>query len=156
MPPPARRGRRVAPLLALLVLLASCASGEPDLEVGTARAGVPAGGATQITLEITNHGDGDDQLVGAGTPAAAAVELHETVIDDGQASMVEHEAVPLPAGETVSFRPGSLHLMMVLPDESVDEGGTFPLTLRFEASDERTVEVEVVPTADLLDGPVAE
>ena len=142
--------RRRALLLAVL-LLAACAGGEPELEVSSARAGVPAGGASQIVVQITNHGDGDDELVDATTPAAAAVELHVTEIEDGRATMTELESVPIPAGESVAFRPGSLHLMMVLPDESVREGGTFPLTLRFEASGERTVEVEVVPIADLLD-----
>ena len=140
------------PVLALV--LAACAGGEPDVEVGAARAGVPAGGASQIVVEIDNAGDGDDELVRASSPAAAAVELHRTEIDDGRATMTELDAVTIPAGETVAFRPGGLHLMVVLPDETVTEGGTFPLTLHFDRSGDRTVEVEVVPIAELVDdGP---
>ena len=141
-------------LLLPVLVLAACAGGEPDLDVGAARAGVPAGGASQIVVEVANAGDGDDELVRASSPAAAAVELHRTEIDEGRATMTELDAVTIPAGETVAFRPGGLHLMMVLPDETVTEGGTFPLTLHFDRSGERTVEVEVVPIAELVDdGP---
>ena len=138
-------------LPALVLVVAACAGGEPDVEVGAARAGVPAGGASQIVVEVVNTGDGDDELVRASSPAAAAVELHLTEIEDGRATMTELDAVTIPAGETVAFRPGGLHLMMVLPDETVAEGGTFPLTLHFDRSGERTVEVEVVPIAELVD-----
>lgn len=143
-------------MLGLLLLLGACAGGEPDLTVGPARAGVPAGGSSQIVVQVTNDGDGDDELVGASTPAAAAVELHRTEIDEGRATMRELDTVEIPAGETVSFRPGSLHLMMVLPDETVVEGGTFPLTLRFDRSGERRVDVEVVTIADLIDDALPE
>jgi periplasmic copper chaperone A len=162
---PTNDGRAVTRLLprpillllpALALVLTACAGGEPDVEVGAARAGVPAGGASQIVVEVTNTGDGDDELVRASSPAAAAVELHRTEIEDGRATMTELDGVAIPAGETIAFRPGGLHLMMVLPDESVAEGGTFPLTLHFDRSGERTVEVEVVPIAQLVDDTPAE
>lgn len=157
MPPPAcpRLGWTALGLL-LLLLLGACTGGEPDLTVGPARAGVPTGGSSQIVVQVANDGDGDDELVGASTPAAAAVELHRTEIDEGRATMTELDALEIPAGETVSFRPGSLHLMMVLPDETVVEGGTFPLTLQFDRSGERSVEVEVVTIADLIDDALPE
>ena len=151
--------RRALPLLAVVLLLAplaACASGGPEIDVGNARAAVPAGGATQVVVEVTNTGDGDDELVGASTPAAAAAELHLTEIEDGQATMSELDAVTIPAGETVAFRPGGLHLMLVLPDESVAEGGTFPITLQFDRSGEIAVDVQVVPMADLADDAVTE
>jgi periplasmic copper chaperone A len=62
------------------------------------------------------------------------------------------EEVELPAGETVRFRPGGLHLMLTVPDETVVVGGTFELTLRFDRSDEVTVPVEVVDLLDLTEG----
>ncbi len=143
-------------LLLLTLVLAACAGGESDVEVGAARAGVPAGGASQIVVEVANTGDGDDELLRASSPAAAAVEVHRTEIEDGRATMTELDGVTIPAGETVAFQPGGLHLMMVLPDETVAEGGTFSLTLHFDRSGERTVEVEVVPIAQLVDETPAE
>lgn len=155
--PPRRALPGTVPLRVLVALvLGACAGGAPDIEVGAARAGLPAGGASQIVVGVRNDGDGDDELVRASSPAAAAIEVHRTRIEEGRATMTELDGVTVPAGETVSFRPGGLHLMMVEPDESVREGGTFPLTLHFDRSGEHTVEVEVVPIAELVDGAPAE
>ncbi|MCA1782088.1 MAG: copper chaperone PCu(A)C [Intrasporangiaceae bacterium] len=141
----------IAVLLLLVVLSACGPSGTPDLSVSTAQAAVPVAGSSQIVVAITNDGDGDDELVEATTPAALGVELHVTEIEDGRATMQDLDTVRLPAGETTRLRPGGLHLMMVVPDETVVEGGTFDLTLHFDRSDEVTVPVEVVPLLDLAE-----
>ena len=141
----------VVVLLALLLLVACGEAGEPDLEVGAARAAEPAGGASQVVVDVTNHGDGADTLQGAQSTAAGAVEVHRTEVDDGRAEMRELDEVEIPAGETVRFRPGGLHLMLVVPDEQVTRGGTFPVVLHFARSGDLTVEVEVVGYEDLLD-----
>lgn len=141
----------VAVLLVLVVLSACGPSGTPQLAVSPAQAAVPVAGSSQIVVSITNGGDGDDELIEATTPVALGVELHVTEIADGYATMQELETVPLPAGQTTRLRPGGLHLMMVVPDETVVEGGTFELTLHFERSEDVTVPVEVVPLLDLAE-----
>jgi copper(I)-binding protein len=143
-------------LLATLVLVvASCASGDPDLRVSSAQASVPVAGTSQVVLELTNVGDGDDALVAVETDAALAVELHLTEVRDGRATMRLLEQVDLAAGSTVRFRPGGLHLMMVVPDERVVVGATIPLLLRFERSPDIVVEAEVVELLDLVEGDPA-
>jgi periplasmic copper chaperone A len=139
-------------VLAGLLLSACRAGGDPDLLVGRAQAAPPAGGSSLVVLAITNQGDGDDRLVEVETPAALDVEIHLSELADGRATMSVLDEVELPAGETVSFRPGGLHLMLVVPDETVTVGGTFELTLRFDRSDELTVPVEVVDLLDLSEG----
>lgn len=140
----------------LLLMVAACASGEPDLSIGDARAATPSGGSSQVLVEVTNGGDGADTLVGVDSGAAARVEIHRTEIEEGRASMVELDEVEIPAGETVQFRPGSLHLMLVAPDETVVEGGTFELVLRFERTGDVPLDVEVVPLADIVDDALPE
>ncbi|MFP4235541.1 MAG: copper chaperone PCu(A)C [Nitriliruptoraceae bacterium] len=150
-PAPYRGGRRtaVAALLGASLLLHACgATGEPALSVSEAQAAVPLAGSSQLVLEITNRGDGEDRLVEVDTDAAVGVELHETRIEDGIATMVSLDDIVLPAGETVRFRPGGLHLMMLGPDDDVTLGARFPLTLHFDRSDPITVTAEV---RDLLD-----
>jgi periplasmic copper chaperone A len=130
----------------------SLGGGEPELVVSTAQASAPVAGASQLVVSIENRGDGADRLVGADTDAALAVEIHRTVIeDDGRAFMRLLDDVLLPAGETVRFRPGDLHLMVVVPDERVQVGGTFAVTLRFERSAPVTLDVEVVDLLDLVE-----
>jgi len=148
-------------LLTLLVGVTACGvdsgpaelrDGTPDLHVGEARASVPVAGASQVMLSIENRGDGDDRLVGADTDAALAIEIHRTAIDaDGRASMRMLDDVLLPSGTTLDFRPGELHLMMVVPDESLTAGGTFEMTLRFERSTPRSLTVAVVELLDLVE-----
>jgi periplasmic copper chaperone A len=137
----------------LAAVLAACgASGEPDLDVAPGQAAEPVAGSSQIVLAIANRGDGDDRLLAAETPAALDVEVHVTEVEDGRATMTVLDEVAIPARETVRFRPGGLHLMLVVPDESVVLGGTFELTLRFDRSGELTVPVEVVDLLDLTEG----
>ena len=145
----------------LAVALAACTrgggpeglgGGTPDLAVSAAQASAPVAGASQLVVTIDNRGDGADRLIGAETDAALAVEVHRTVIeDDGRAFMRLLEDVVIGAGETVRFRPGGLHLMVVVPDERVRVGGTFEVTLRFERSAPVTLEVEVVDLLDLVE-----
>lgn len=148
------------PRLALAVCclaLAACADGDPDLTVGGARAAVPAGGSSQVVVAIENTGEGDDTLVDAESEAVTAVEIHRTEIDDdGRATMTTLDEIEVPAGETLRFQPGDLHLMLVAPDATVEEGGTFELVLRFERTGEVPLDVEVVPLADIVDDAVPE
>ncbi len=149
---PARgRGRtRTGLVIAVLAAaLTACGSGgTPQLSVGTVQAAEPVAGSSQIVLSITNTGDGDDALTGVATDAAVGIELHETRIEDQRATMVALDEVPLPAGTTVRFRPGGLHLMMIGPADEVEVGSTFEVTLEFDRSAPITTTAEV---RDLLD-----
>lgn len=155
MPP---RRTIVAGWAMVAVLLAGCGpTGTPEITVvRDVQAAVPVAGSSQIVLELRNDGDGDDVLVAAETEAALGVEIHLTSIEDGRASMTEQSEVDVPAGATVAFRPGGLHLMMVVPDETVVLGASFPLTLRFERSDPVEVSVEVVELLDLAEATFEE
>jgi len=126
--------------------------GTPELSVASAQSSAPIAGASQLVLTIENRGDGDDRLVGAETDAALAIEIHRTVVDaDGRASMRMLDEVLIPAGERIAFRPGGLHLMVVVPDGRVTVGGTFEVLLRFERSAPITLTVTVVDLLDLVE-----
>lgn len=146
---------RLAVLGAIAAVVAACAAdATPDLTVSDAQAAVPAAGSAQVVLEVANTGDGDDALLAIETDAAIGIELHETRIEDGQATMVELDEVPIPAGETVRFRPGGLHLMMVGPGDEVVLGAEFPITLVFDRSGEVTTTAQVRDLLDLHDDAV--
>ena len=155
--------RTTTALTLLTALLAGCSSdpglggGTPDLHLSSAQASGPVAGASQLVVTIENRGDGADRLVAAETDVALAVEIHRTVIeDDGRAFMRLLDDVVIGPGETVRFRPGGLHLMVVVPDERVRVGGTFEVILRFERSAPVTLEVEVVDLLDLVERELLE
>ena len=142
----------LAYLLVLVVVLLGCGtSGEPVIEVGRARSAPPVAGSSQVVFRVTNTGSAADTLTGAETPAAAGAELHRTTIEDGRAEMRPVDEVEIAPGETVEFRPGGLHLMLVVPDQNVATGGTFELTLQFERTGEVTFPVSVVDLLDLVE-----
>lgn len=97
---------------------------------------------------VTAQSDEDDRLIGASTPIADRVMIHAIETDaNGIGRMVHRETLDLPAGETVTFAPGDMHLMLMGLSEKLVEGTTFPLTLRFEVADEVTVDVPVLGVA---------
>lgn len=85
-------------------------------------------------LVIRNTGADDDALVGAASPAAAVVELHETKDDGtGQMSMMPVESIPVPAGGMAELKPGSFHIMLIDLVAPLDEGAMVDLTLTFQS-----------------------
>lgn len=86
-------------------------------------------GACYLTLTASR----DDRLVSASTPASASAQVHEMKIENGVMKMGElTEGLPLPAGETVSLKPGGDHLMLISLVRPLAVGDHVVLTLTFE------------------------
>ena len=104
-----------------------------------------AGGTGGVFLTIHNTTGQDDTLVAGSSPIAQAVEIHETVDDNGVMRMNQLvDGLPVPAGSTVVLQPGGYHVMVIGVNAAMDEGATIPLTLTFAVAGEMTVEVPVV------------
>lgn len=98
-------------------------------------------GAAYLTIE--NRGEKADRLLEVTTPVAGHAELHEHVHQDGLMKMQQIQAMTLPAGETVSFKPGSYHIMLFDLKQPLVAGEKFPMTLHFEQAGELDVEIAV-------------
>lgn len=95
-------------------------------------------------LVITNTGTVADALLGATSPVAMSVELHETTMDSsGMAGMHPIERLEIPAGGTVRLEPGGYHLMLMNVGDKVKVGGTVELRLEFEKAGTVVVQAEV-------------
>jgi copper(I)-binding protein len=96
-------------------------------------------GAAYFT--IRNDGETDQRLIGAvPLDFAEAAELHTHINDDGIMRMrVVEGGVVIPAGETVSFEPGGLHVMLFGLEEPLTEGS--PQLLRLEFEDLGTIDL---------------
>ena len=107
----------------------------------------PTGASTGAAYvrAIYNTGSQPDQLLGARTPAARAVEIHRSTVDSQQ--VMRMRAVPgitLPAGHELQLRhSGEYHLMLLDLKAPLKEGARFPMTLLFEKAGEREVTVWV-------------
>jgi len=91
---------------------------------------------------LTNHTDEDITLESASSPVADLVELHETVMVDGQMLMREVEGgFVVPAGQSREFIPGEDHIMLMELTEELLPGQLLPITLTF--SDGTVLELEL-------------
>lgn len=93
----------------------------------------PPGSATAAGyMEITNTGTEDDVLLGAASDFPKTM-IHKTELVDGIMKM-RHQmgGVPVPAGETVIFKPGGFHVMFMGLDSHLIEGEKNTVTLTFE------------------------
>jgi hypothetical protein len=126
----------------LLLLMAAC---QPAVGLTVsnpwARPGI-AGGNSGAFFVIENPGEADT-LLSAASDISTAVELHRTVMEGDVMQMQPQESVPVPAGETVAFQPGGLHVMLIGLKADLAPGDTFELRLIFEMSGEIVLQVEV-------------
>ena len=79
--------------------------------------------------------DADVSLVGASSPVAGIVEIHEMKMDAGVMRMSAVSALPLPAGKAVELKPGGYHVMLMALKAPLKEGDTVPVTLTFKDRD---------------------
>lgn len=71
-------------------------------------------------------------LVGADSPAAGRVEIHEMSMQGDMARMRAIDRLELPAGKPVKLAPGGYHLMLFDLKRPLNGGDIVPITLRFE------------------------
>ncbi|MBX9794126.1 MAG: copper chaperone PCu(A)C [Burkholderiaceae bacterium] len=116
-------------------------------EQAWARATVPNQTASGAFMRLTAKQD--VTLIGARSPDASVVEVHEMKIDDGIMRMRPVGAVPIKAGQTIELKSGGYHLMMMDLKRQLKSGDAVALTLEFKSADGRVSTVDVKATARL-------
>lgn len=113
------------------------------------RATVPRQPATGAFMRLTAARD--LRLVGARSPAAEQVEVHEMAMQGQMMRMRQVAALDLPKGRAVALAPGGYHLMLIGLQRPLRAGEQVALTLLFEDADgkrsEQQVQAEVRPLA---------
>jgi len=141
---------RRLPLLsaaALAALLALPAAAQVAVTDAWIRGTVPGQKATGAFMQLTSLSD--MALVGAASPAAKVVEIHQMKQEGGMMKMNAVDRVALPANKTVELKPGGYHIMMMDLTQPLRDGESIPLTLTFEdkAGKKQTVEVKAAVRA---------
>lgn len=114
----------------LAVVLVGCRA-ETVAVVRDAQIRPAIAGTTTAGYFIVDNGTRDTVVVDSVTTAVAPVaELHETTIDEaGVARMRPVGSLVVPAGSTVTLRPGALHLMLMNVTQPLVAGQRVSLTL---------------------------
>ena len=103
---------------------------------------------------LHNEGKQPRLLVGASSPAAATVEMHETTLgNNGLSQMRPVKKLTVPPGGEVTFEPNGRHLMLVGLKAPLVAGQRVPVTLTFDKGEPVSFELEVL--ALTATGPAA-
>lgn len=108
-----------------------------------ARATAPGAKVAGGYMLINNSGPAGDRLVGASSPAAARVELHVHINDNGVMKMREVPGYDVPAKGSFELKPGGAHLMFMEIKRPFKEGEKVPVKLKFEKAGEVNAEFHV-------------
>lgn len=94
-------------------------------------------------MMIENAGSADDKLLSASSDLGMT-QVHKSSVDaSGMATMTEQPEVAIPAGQTVAFEKGGLHIMFMDMKAAPKAGDMVPVTLVFEKAGSVKVEFAV-------------
>ena len=138
--------QRLAKRVGMLVLMmAACGAQAQSVEVKDAwvRGTVPAQKVTGAFMEITSKNA--VRLVGASSPIAGTVEIHNMTMTGGVMKMFPVDGIDVPAGKTIKLAPGGYHVMLFGLKRQMKPGERVPLDLLVETADKKreTVSLQI-------------
>jgi periplasmic copper chaperone A len=134
-----------ATMLALASLgLPACAPESKPVFVDQAWVRLNANPQAPSAAYFTVHGGSVPVTLRAVTAEAATrIEMHESLMQDGQMTMARIDSVAVPAGEKVEFRPGGRHVMLWGINDGVKAKGTMQFTFVFSNGDRILVDAPI-------------
>ena len=137
-------------LAALSALSAGVAAAQTVATDPWVRATVTGQKATGLFVELKSPTAA--RLTGGSSPVAAVVEVHEMRMDGSVMRMRAIDALPLPAGQGVTLKPGCYHVMLMGLKDSVKPGDTVPVTLKIEREGGKVETLEIQAPARARSG----
>ena len=136
---------RAIPFALVMFLVATGPSVADGLSVTDAwsRSTPPVARVGVVYFTLRNDAKRSDRLLKLSTPVAERVEVHRTEVLDGIARMREVAVLHVDAGQTVEFKPGGMHVMLVGLRRPLVAGTSYELDLLFEVAGPRKVSVQV-------------
>ncbi|MFN9162061.1 MAG: copper chaperone PCu(A)C [Alphaproteobacteria bacterium] len=125
------------------------ASGGPVISQPYAKATMPGAKVGAAYMQVKNTGKTPFTLVSATSPASEKVELHTMSMDGGVMRMRQITGgVTVEPGQTVSFTPGGMHLMLMGLKQQLAAGTAIPVTLTFSGAPAQTIQFPVQAMGD--------
>jgi copper(I)-binding protein len=126
-------------LLVAVLSLSGGAAGAETYRIGSIEVGNPWARATPkgaavggAYMTITNKGPEADRLMGASSPVANQLEVHQMAMDKGVMSMRPVQGgLEIKPGQTVVLNPESFHLMIIGLKQPLVQGERVKATLDF-------------------------
>ena len=139
--------------LAMMAILTAFASAALAQASGTSTVTVkqpwaratPAGAMTgAVYMTLVNSASTADRLTAGSSDVAAKVQIHEMAVVNGIMKMRQLvNGLPIPAGGSVTLKPGGYHVMLIGLKKQLIKGQTLPLTLTFAKAGNITITVPI-------------
>ena len=94
-------------------------------------------------LTVMNHQDQADALIGASSPLAEVVEIHNVKEENGMIKMYPVDFLEVPAKGMVMLKPGGYHIMLINLKQAPKLGELHTLILEFRQAPDLIVELPV-------------
>ena len=133
--------RGLAAAAVVLAAAAPAVRAQTTVQDPWVRATVPQQKATGLFARITSAAGG--RIVGASSPLAGVVEIHEMAMDGNVMKMRAVPALELPAGKPVELKPGGYHVMLMDLKQQLKAGDTVSVSLVVERAGGQRETVEV-------------
>jgi copper(I)-binding protein len=134
----------LAALVVVAAVPAFAQSSSIQIEKPWARA-TPGGAKTGAAyMTIDNKTNVADRLTAASSDVAKTLQIHEMKVVNGIMKMREIPGgLRVPAGGSVTLKPGGYHVMLIGLNKPLKKGEKFRLTLVFEKAGKVSIEVPV-------------
>ncbi len=105
----------------------------------------PAGAITgAVYMTLTNKTKDQDRLTAASSDVAAKVQIHQMSVVNGVMKMRQLvDGLAIPAGGSVTLKPGGYHVMLIGLKKQLIAGQTLPLTLTFAKAGNVSITVPI-------------
>ncbi len=133
------------------IFLSAIAQAQVTVKDAWVRATVAQQKATGAFMQLQSAQDA--KLVGAQSPVAGVVEVHEMAMDGNVMKMRAMPSLSLPAGKSVELKPGGYHVMLMDLKGQIKDGDTVPVTLIVEGKDGKRQSIEVKAPARSMAQP---
>jgi copper(I)-binding protein len=128
-------------ILAFTAVMAPAQAQEVSVKDAWIRGTVQGQSATGAFMELT--GKSNARLVGASSPVAKVVEVHNMKVENGVMKMFPVEGIDLPAGKPVKLAPGGYHVMLMDLQKPLNAGDKVPMKLTFELANKKREAVDL-------------
>jgi periplasmic copper chaperone A len=148
---------RGATLGAGMLLAGAAWAADIEIQAPWSRATAKGAAVGAGYLTIVNKGKAPDRLVSATADVAEKAEIHEMAMDNSVMTMrALPDGVEIKPGETLTFKPGGLHLMLMGLKKPLVQGGEVHVTLNFAKAGAIAVTLPVGSLGAMGPAPAAE
>lgn len=131
-----RTFQRIVQAVAVALFVSQSAwATDPALLVEHAFIAQPPPGAMVAAgyMRVTNTGNQSVTVTGATCETFGEVDIHQSVVENGVARMVPQTSLVIAPGESVEFKHGSYHVMLMSPQIELSVGNNVELQLQTDA-----------------------